>query len=203
MPESVRLLSEEESAKVAEVGVDTIRQYMQCGLLDPVIKDHRTFFQEVDIRTLFFTRTPAAAKTKPESSTVPVESKPESIAAKPIVDPDSAKAPSETASGPTVEVSPVLTAETVVASSVTQHLPSIANAELLEITKTLREQIHILRDERDWLRERVEKLESRSDREQMLLLSESENVRKLIQQGESKRLSWLRALPWFGERSGK
>ena len=64
------------------------------------------------------------------------------------------------------------------------------------MTKGLREQIQILREERDWLRARVEKLETRSEREQMLLLSESENIRKLIQQTETRK-SWLRALPWF------
>lgn len=68
---------------------------------------------------------------------------------------------------------------------------------LIEVNKGLREQIDILRGERDWLRNRVEKLETRSEREQMLLLSESENIRKLIQQNENRAFSWLRALPWF------
>ena len=56
MAESMRLLSEEESARVAEVTIETIRKYRDCGLLDPVLKDNETFFQELDIRTLFYTK---------------------------------------------------------------------------------------------------------------------------------------------------
>ncbi len=70
--------------------------------------------------------------------------------------------------------------------------------ELIELNKSLREQIQILREERDWLRERIEKLEARSEREQMLLLSESENVRSLI--STNNKPFWQRALPWFGSR---
>ena len=68
---------------------------------------------------------------------------------------------------------------------------------LININKGLQEQIEILREERDWLRSRVEKLETRSEREQMLLMAESENIRQLIAQRDKQRLSWLKALPWF------
>ncbi len=72
-------------------------------------------------------------------------------------------------------------------------LPS--SSELIEINKGLRQQIEMLREERDWLRERVEKLETRSDREQMLLLSESENLRSAISLARAP--FWKRALPWL------
>lgn len=76
------------------------------------------------------------------------------------------------------------------------HLPS--SNQLIEVNKGLREQIQVLRDERDWLRSRVENLENRSEREQMLLLSESETIRRLVTT-ERKRGFWQRALPWFGK----
>lgn len=69
---------------------------------------------------------------------------------------------------------------------------------IIEVNKGLREQIQILRDERDWLRRRIEQLEARSEREQMLLLSESETIRNLV--SRDKRSFWQRALPWFTGR---
>lgn len=70
------------------------------------------------------------------------------------------------------------------------------NQAFVEVNKGLKEQIQILRDERDWLRRRVEQLENRSEREQMILLSESETIRSLV--SKDKRSFWQRALPWFG-----
>ncbi len=65
--------------------------------------------------------------------------------------------------------------------------------EFLELNKTLRDQIQILRDERDWLRKRVEVLEVRAERDQMLLLSESRNLQNLLPDKRPRR--WF-ALPW-------
>ena len=77
------------------------------------------------------------------------------------------------------------------------HQSQVANTELIETNKNLREQLEIVREERNWLRARIEKLEARSEREQMLILAESENVRNLINQKKQKSLLSL-ALPWLG-----
>jgi len=260
-------LTEEESAQIAEVSIDTIRKYRDCGLLDPIIKDNSTFFQELDIRTLFYAKfkereqrtdsantrtidialsptppvttttvsltTPvseavdtsqleSAAKAEADSQikngsdaapprnqsielTQPLPERSEEKAqddpfvielgseselrshSEPIMPPEGGFMRS-----PETQESPISSRESATQGS-GSALPA-AN-ELLEINKSLREQIQILRDERDWLRERIEKLESRSEREQMLLLSESENVRKLI--SSSKKSFWQRALPWL------
>lgn len=82
-----------------------------------------------------------------------------------------------------------------------QQVPALAQSELLEINKSLRQQVEMLQEERDWLRQRVERLEQRSEREQMLLLSENETVRRLIssrEQHADRRSIWRFALPWFG-----
>lgn len=55
-----------------------------------------------------------------------------------------------------------------------------------------------LRSQRDWLRLRVEKLEEKGDRDQVLLLSETQAIRQLIGL-QQKRPSALRnILEWFG-----
>lgn len=330
MTGSSRLLSELESAAMAGVSVETIRQFRGCGLLQPVNEHGEERFREIDISTLFYNRsksnnssaamsssqanssTPANFSTtapvtpNPLTSTAagssPVDSKTrplnEQIVADfiataprnesftfrdsfmkvtaPFAEADavdsnkwveetvaqrtasasptdttisnegtkpsvqtmeaSAKPTSETAveaarmstveastvedsGGPVTASSTESTTETSGETSdygettfrtsaadpqsakVIEMLPNPNNAinveYLIEVNKGLREQIDILRGERDWLRSRVEKLETRSEREQMLLLSESENIRKLIQQNENRAFSWFRALPWF------
>jgi len=59
-------------------------------------------------------------------------------------------------------------------------------------------EIHNLREERAWLRTRVEKLEQKADRDQLLLLSETQTVRRLITLQENRKSGFRSALEWFG-----
>jgi len=70
--------------------------------------------------------------------------------------------------------------------------------ELLDLNCSLREQIEMLKQERDWLRKRVEILEVRSERDQLLLLSETKTVQKLLP--SPKKSFWAFALPWLNEK---
>ncbi len=68
---------------------------------------------------------------------------------------------------------------------------------LLEKILELREaEIESLKKQNSWLQERVERMEERSDREQLLLLAESETVRKLVIQ--QRRSPVRAALEWLG-----
>ena len=89
---------------------------------------------------------------------------------------------------------------TLAASPAPTLLNEAATTELTTINQGLLDKIELLREERDWLRQRVEKLEARADREQMLLLSESETVKRLLDKrdAEPKRSFWSRALSWSG-----
>lgn len=61
------------------------------------------------------------------------------------------------------------------------------------------QEIRELKQQRNWLQARVEKLEEKSDRDQLLLLSEKQMMRHLLSQNEKRRPSPLRvALEWFG-----
>jgi hypothetical protein len=55
-----------------------------------------------------------------------------------------------------------------------------------------------LQEQRTWLHERVERLEEKSDRDQMLLLAETQLVRQMITQRDQKRSPVRAALEWFG-----
>jgi DNA-binding transcriptional MerR regulator len=103
--------------------------------------------------------------------------------------------------GEAEEVTSSLNDKIEVSSHVPARSTTSASPDLIEITKGLREQIEMLKDERTWLRERVEKLEARTERDQMLLLSENETVRSLLEPGRvshSRFSFWRRALPFFG-----
>lgn len=77
------------------------------------------------------------------------------------------------------------------------RMPATIDPETSQLTRSLREQIEMLREERDWLRTRLEKLELRYEREQMILLSENDTVRTLISQLGKPKRKWWHALPWL------
>ncbi len=88
---------------------------------------------------------------------------------------------------------------------------AVASHELEEISKlknilSLQEKILDMKDERirslmqetGWLRERIEKLEQKSERDQLLILSESQTVRRLIIMSHEKKSPLRTALEWLG-----
>lgn len=85
-------------------------------------------------------------------------------------------------------------------ASLEQEVSRLKNiADLLEKLLDIREQeLADLRRERDWLRSRVEKLEEKGDRDQLLLLSETQALHRLIMQHDKKRSPLRTALAWFG-----
>jgi hypothetical protein len=54
------------------------------------------------------------------------------------------------------------------------------------------------RKERDWLRTRVERMEEKADRDQLLLMSETQMLRKLLEEKASHRSALRTALEWIG-----
>jgi DNA-binding transcriptional MerR regulator len=60
------------------------------------------------------------------------------------------------------------------------------------------DEIADLRSQRTWLRERIEKLEEKSDRDQILLLSETQTIRQLISYRESRKSVVQTFLEWIG-----
>lgn len=60
------------------------------------------------------------------------------------------------------------------------------------------DEIADLRNQRAWLRERIEKLEEKSDRDQILLLQETQTIRQLISVQESRKSVVQQVLEWIG-----
>ena len=59
-------------------------------------------------------------------------------------------------------------------------MPAVRLEDLIFENRSLKDKLKNIEDERDWLRKRVEQLEERSGREQMLLLSEKETLREVL-----------------------
>lgn len=59
-------------------------------------------------------------------------------------------------------------------------------------------EIQDLKNERQWLKGRIEKLEEKSDRDQLLLLSETQVVRKLVTMQHERKSFMRQALDWLG-----
>ena len=163
-----KLLSAEDSAKLAGISTETLKQYKDFGLLECIQQDNKPFYNEAQIRAIFFLD---RGNFGAESPGVTNESLKE-------------EAPQEAPN------------QTSKSNDSAHYVPSLIPApyHLLEMNQNLREQIEILKEERNWLRQRLEKLETRSEREQMLLLAESETVRALVSQRQEhtkKRVSWF------------
>ncbi len=71
--------------------------------------------------------------------------------------------------------------------------------EVNELIIKLREkEIEELKQERNWLRQRVERLEEKGERDQILLLSETQLMKQLLIQQKESRFSLKGALQWLG-----
>ena len=74
--------------------------------------------------------------------------------------------------------------------------------DLQEKILTIREnEIRDLKEQRDWLKSRLERLEEKADRDQLLLLSETQTIRRLISLQEPKKSTFRLALDWLGVTS--
>lgn len=177
-----QLMSIEECAVFAGVSIDTVGQYAEFGLLPSVDLQGSRFFKEQDVRSVFHLSSNQKVQVKVASAQEqPVEQASESISL-----------------AEQITVIP-LSQEIEITGSPKESSrgESLRIIELLQLSQTLREQLEMVKEERDWLRTRLERLEARSEREQMLLLSESETVRSLIsQRNDKKRSFWNIALPW-------
>jgi len=181
MQPALDLLTEDESASIAGVTKDTLRKYVSYGLLDFITDDNgRKLLSRDELNDIF-----QIENSEPSDSEAPVqlfEVKKEledniiligsyvGGQEAPRLD-KKAKKKKEENKGPIP-----LSARS-----------SDSSLELIEINAHLRDRVKSLRAERDWLRERVEKLEQQLEREQTLLMAESETVRRLISLHSGKR----------------
>lgn len=203
MSQQVRFLNEAQCAALAGVSLETLREYERLGILQPLRKDGEFWYAEPEVRNTFQVSNDENVGDTKQSSEELTQSKQElsqeAPALQAVSEPAAMPRTESVTSGP-VESSSSNSAASQTSNSsihrtVEMYSPGEGNSfDLLDLNRSLRDQIQMLKEERDWLRKRVENLEGRSERDQMLLISESQNVKSLL---PKKGGFWMFALPWL------
>lgn len=176
--------TELEAAGAAGVSIETIREFTSIGLLKGELKNDQRIYTQGELEAVFRN----LKVTKSEINNPPVEEPLQTSPSAPLT--ASIEIERDTPKESKLERPPLT--ET---SSETTFVDN-RSLEILELNRMLREQIQLLREERDWLRKRIEVLETRAERDQVLLLTESRTVQNLLPE---RRWSLRSLLPWGTE----
>ncbi len=218
----VKLLTAAESSALAGVNIDTINQYRDFGLLKVQNVQGQDYFEEDDIKIVFNSRIvgraveksqplPDQASIKPEDSELPTlssilgqEAKKSSTkvvklhADKPLEVVDKVD---EVINSGNKDDSGVICGELedkVNSTNNNSYTESEgpSSIEVLELSRSLKQQLELVLSERDWLRQRVEKLEVQLERQQLISMTETETLRIMAKSKEEKPSPWSFLLSW-------
>lgn len=187
-------IDEEEAAHSAGVSVATLRRFEEVGALSPVISPEGRFYEIADIERLFSITVGRPRRVLPRT---PPEPHVNGSVASTTEGTTFAEQSSTTSLSEMEEV-----LEEVTEPLSFHSADKGAFKKVLETLQRLLEskdaEIADLKSQRAWLQQRIEKLEQQSDRDRLLLLSESHTVKQLVAI-EANRKSKLRAtLEFFG-----
>ncbi len=220
-----RFLNLDEAASNANVGQETILKYKDLGLLQAFRINGQEQFREDEIRLVFNSRKKSllnqTKKTDEINSEAAKNSQPKIVKTESNRTPPNHEDELPTLNDilkDNVEIETVSQSNDSSATSFedntwenspsdhnvfksnvdsgNSHHFDIPSIELLELTRSLKDQLETIREERNWLRRRVEKLESTIEREQMITISKDETLRNLIEQHTPPRKPWAFLLPW-------
>lgn len=185
--------TELEAAEAAGVSLETIREFISLGVLRLNPADHvcnQNYLTRSDLVSSFHNLKDLGITVEISKPTTPKE--------EPLVQAEEPAKESEVNNSSTSTTARPL--ESDHGNTFIEH----RSFELLDLNKSLKEQIEILKQERDWLRKRVETFEIRSERDQLLLMSETKTVQSLLphSQGNQQRKNfWSFALPWLSPKN--
>lgn len=207
-------ISENEAVTLTGMSSTTLGRFAEAGYLQiESDSDGLRLYSREELEKLF------GVKSSGRRSVSTPEAAPASLRAEANVD-SSAPPMQETVSAHTTATVNSLAAEGKTQSSSSTPLqPADASApntrayELLELENVrlknlieLQEKILDIKDkeladlkgQRDWLQARIEKLDDKSDRDQVLILSETQTIRALLSMQQTKRSPVRLALEWLG-----
>lgn len=189
-------LSISEVSSWANVSEETVRQFVNFGLLETYqLEGQAKQLKQQDVRDLFglITEPPQTSQSKAEQVRLAEER--DSQILEPTVESNHAEADQ----GFDIEIE-FEDSNDQVSDRPTRENHFAGTYELVAINKRLLSEIRSLKEERDWLRSRLEKLEARIDRDQMLILTSNETIRKLAENNLSQPQHqgvFAGLLPWF------
>jgi len=143
-----KLLDKQQSAELAGVSPETIKKYISYGLIEPIEEDDDELIREIDILSLFQVNSESFISNQVETSSNEEQIK-EKL--KPI---------DKIVLGKKANGTKSFSKNNRFADKQGEQI-STASKEVLEINKALKERVYQLIEERNWLRERLEKAEKR------------------------------------------
>lgn len=188
-------ISEPEAVSLTGMSKTTLSRFAEAGYLQlEVDSDGLRLFSKSELAGLFGLKEPAersrnAMPPPPKKETPPISVTPVTpvaptvsvIAAPPLTAPAETTSPSDS--------------EDAVEMKRLQNILQLQE-KILDMKD---QQIRDLQTQRDWLQARVEKLEDKADRDQLLLLTETQTIRTLVNLNRQTRRSPVRlALEWLG-----
>lgn len=202
MTEQVRI-SEDEAVQIAGVSARTLLRFSESGYLTvEIAEDGVRYYSAAQLTEIFGAPTgnPAAASPSVSEgdhacSAPPVAANPVECSAideTPSLEAHVCEAASENSPS---DSSPEMGAPE--SATEVQRLKNLLSMQE-RMLDAKDDEIADLRSQRTWLRERIEKLEEKSDRDQILLLSETQTIRQLISYRESRKSVVQSFLEWIG-----
>jgi hypothetical protein len=200
-------ISEQEATRLTGMSLSTLQRFAEAGYLQiEHDSDGLTLFSQEELAKIFGIRGNVAQRQEKQTATA--STRPTTTAQQ--------ESPAKSSLVSQIEVVNESGSDTVnIAQNATteaQATPSAPSAALVEEVQRLRQLVHLqerildlkeqevkdLREQRNWLQARVEKLEDKSDRDQVLILTESQTIKTLVSLQSQQKSSVRKALEWFG-----
>lgn len=182
----VEKITEAEAVALAGVSARTLRRFEESGYLEVSLDgDGVTRYVQTQIIEIF-----GAADALSSQAAQPTDA----------MQPEAA--PFEASTGETIATlqaastfSPTPSSDT--SSTELDRLRNLVNLQerILDLKDA---ELLDLRSQRNWLQSRVERLEEKSERDQILLLSETQTIRKLVSLQEGRKSALQNVLEWLG-----
>lgn len=198
-------ISEGEAMSLTGMSKTTLSRFAEAGYLQlETDQDGLRMFSKAELASLF------GLKETPTARTQPVEPKPEPITATAeVLEVEEKPLPLSERIEKFIENRPAFVSEPTPISEPakpdqTHEMEMRRLRNVLELQERILDmkdqQLRDLKQQRDWLQSRIEKLEDKADRDQILLLTETQTIRNLVNmnQANKKRSAMRLALEWLG-----
>jgi hypothetical protein len=215
MSNAAEFVNEQEAAKLARVSASTLARFAEAGYFQIEINGQERFYPKRALSSVFGITFPEASKENVIPFPIQAASSPTSDqtleSSSPVTDaqyieatsnsivPEMAEPPLTAAAVDPIWGTPIDNQSKNIEALETQanHFRQIIQMHADILSRQERE-IENLKGEREWLRRRIEKLEEKAERDQVLLLSEAQTVKQLIQIQSQRKSTMRLALEWLG-----
>ena len=207
MKEAQKFISESEATQLTGLSSATLKSFIEAGYLKlESDADGVRLYSHEELIKLFGAPLPIDPLAEVDDGLAPAHLQPTSSVETPpqAVELSVAEQPTQI----TAEATPSTTAPAVNEPlPVTESTPPARrDAEALKIALEVQEklleskdrELTSLREERSWLRQRIEKLEEKGARDQVILLSETQAIREMVQSTVGRRSTMRSVLEFLG-----